>query len=63
MYTTRWVGPAVITGAMILIACIPSPAGEQAKKLGPDAKEWDRVVDKAINYLKSSQDENGGWSN
>src|SRR5262249_1847162 len=33
-----------------------------AKKIGPDAKEWDRVVDKAIGFLKTSQGADGGWS-
>src|SRR5262245_36317434 len=63
MLTTRWTGLAAITGAILLIALVPVSADEPAKKLGPDAKEWDRVVDKAIDYFKSSQDQNGGWSN
>jgi squalene-hopene/tetraprenyl-beta-curcumene cyclase len=29
---------------------------------GVDAKEWAGVVDKAIGYLKSTQEEAGGWS-
>jgi squalene-hopene/tetraprenyl-beta-curcumene cyclase len=29
---------------------------------GPDRKTWDAVADKAANYLKSTQDPNGGWS-
>ena len=29
---------------------------------GPDPKQWDTAVDKAINYLKSSQAEDGSWS-
>jgi squalene-hopene/tetraprenyl-beta-curcumene cyclase len=63
MHTTRWVGLAAITGAMLLIALVDVSADEPAKKIGPDAKEWDRIVDKSIDYLKGSQDQNGGWSN
>jgi squalene-hopene/tetraprenyl-beta-curcumene cyclase len=63
MQTTRWAWLAAITSGLLLIALLPVSADEPAKKLGPDAKEWDRVVDKAINYLKGSQDQNGGWSN
>ncbi|HEV3203759.1 MAG TPA: prenyltransferase/squalene oxidase repeat-containing protein [Gemmataceae bacterium] len=30
--------------------------------LEPDAADWDRMVTKAIGYLKTSQDANGSWS-
>ncbi len=29
---------------------------------GPDPAEWDRIVDKAIAYLRSTQAEDGSWS-
>src|SRR5581483_8368972 len=29
---------------------------------GPDLKTWERLTGKAAEYLRSSQDENGGWS-
>lgn len=36
---------------------------EEPKPQASDAaKEWDAMVDKATAYLKTSQDENGGWS-
>ncbi len=38
-----------------------SPAAAE-KKLGPEPQLWDRVVDQAIGYLKSTQEQNGGWS-
>src|SRR5262249_32380717 len=31
-------------------------------KLGPDPKTWDTVAKKAIDFLKSTQEKNGGWS-
>jgi squalene-hopene/tetraprenyl-beta-curcumene cyclase len=34
----------------------------QAPKVGPDPKTWDAVAGKAIDFLKSSQETNGGWS-
>src|SRR6266852_3847327 len=30
--------------------------------LGPDGQQWNSTVDKAINYLKTSQAEDGSWS-
>jgi squalene-hopene/tetraprenyl-beta-curcumene cyclase len=62
MHITRLAGLAAITGAILLVAFIPASADEPAKKIGPDAKEWHRVVDKAIDYLRSSQGAEGGWS-
>ena len=62
MHLSRWAGFAAIACGVILIGLVPAPADEPAKKVGPDAKEWDRVVDRAIGYLKSSQGAEGGWS-
>src|SRR5262245_62045533 len=42
------------------LAAVPAPAADD-KKLGPDPKEWDRVVDKAVEYLKASQAADGSW--
>jgi squalene-hopene/tetraprenyl-beta-curcumene cyclase len=51
--------------AMPLLVCLASalhmPAGE-ARKAGPDPKTWDQTVDKAVNYLKGTQQQSGGWS-
>src|SRR5438477_2027929 len=33
----------------------------EPKQLGPDAKKWDALVDKAIGYLKTNQAEDGSW--
>jgi squalene-hopene/tetraprenyl-beta-curcumene cyclase len=48
---------------MLLLGANVAPAAAQSKD-GPDndAKTWAIVVDRAIAYLKSSQDPNGGWS-
>src|SRR5690348_7610834 len=55
-----------LTGLVALLAAVlaalPGVAAEPAKKLGPDAKEWDRVVGKAIEYLKEHQGADGAWS-
>lgn len=37
-------------------------APAQAPKAGPDQKTWDAVVAKAGQYVKSTQDADGGWS-
>ena len=46
----------------VLIAVLPGSAAEPEKKAGPAASEWDRVVDKAIAYLKEHQGADGAWS-
>jgi squalene-hopene/tetraprenyl-beta-curcumene cyclase len=35
---------------------------EPKKNLGPTAKEWDGMVDKAVHFLKTTQGEDGSWS-
>jgi len=62
MHLSRLATLAAIALSLILVAFGPVPADEPAKRLGPDAKEWNRVVDKAIGYLKTSQGAEGGWS-
>src|SRR5262245_24115870 len=44
------------------LALLPAPAAEPAKKVGPSAEEWDRVVEKGIRFLKTAQAEDGTWS-
>lgn len=34
---------------------------DEPKQVGPDSKKWDALVDKAINYLKTTQAEDGSW--
>jgi squalene-hopene/tetraprenyl-beta-curcumene cyclase len=60
MNTLRLTGLAVLLAAVA--AAFPGGAAEPTKKPGPDAKEWDRVVGKAIEYLKEHQGADGAWS-
>jgi squalene-hopene/tetraprenyl-beta-curcumene cyclase len=59
--------PLRLSGLAVLLlvaalAALPGAAAEPAKKVGPDAKEWDRVVGKAVEYLKEHQGPDGAWS-
>ena len=49
-----------LTIAVIPLAFGFLPAGDT--KPGPDPKLWQSTVDKAIQFVKSTQDANGGWS-
>jgi len=62
MRTPRGILTAVVVFAAAVLAWYPGAAAERSGKTGPDPKPWDAVVDKAVQYLRSSQDENGGWS-
>src|SRR5437588_7184789 len=53
--TLTWCGFASLLAATAL------PGGD-ARKPGPDLKTWNTVVDKAIGYLKNTQQDSGGWS-
>jgi squalene-hopene/tetraprenyl-beta-curcumene cyclase len=63
MNALRW---TVITTLGLLTACLLlAPAGLAAdadKKADAAPPTWDRVVDKAVNYLKSTQEPEGSWS-
>src|SRR5437868_256940 len=37
-------------------------AAQRARGQSVDAAKWNAVVTKAINFLKSAQEKNGGWS-
>jgi squalene-hopene/tetraprenyl-beta-curcumene cyclase len=37
-------------------------ANEPSKQVGPDAKQWDKLVDRAITFLRASQAADGSWS-
>src|SRR6478736_4851426 len=58
MNALRLSAPALLLAAVL--AALPS--GAAAQKSGSDAKEWDRVVDRAVEYLKTHQGPDGGWS-
>jgi squalene-hopene/tetraprenyl-beta-curcumene cyclase len=62
MNALRWMGmtAAVTAGALCLAAA--GPTAEPAKKEAADPQQWDRMVDKAIAYLKGTQAEDGTWS-
>ena len=62
MHLLRWLAPAVLVISAVLPVSVPTPADEPGKKRGPDGKEWDRIVDRAIGYLRTSQGADGGWS-
>jgi squalene-hopene/tetraprenyl-beta-curcumene cyclase len=43
-------------------ALTPAPAQAPAGKTQPAGADWDKVVSRAVDYLKTTQDKNGGWS-
>lgn len=56
----RWI-LVVCTAVVAPLALLTAlPAGDP--KVGPDPKVWNQTVDKAVQFLKSSQQPNGGWS-
>lgn len=50
----------VVPAIALVAGLIAAPFATAADK--PTAAEWQKVVDKATAFLKSSQEENGGWS-
>jgi len=51
-----------IATLVCLVLATTGFAQETKKAVGPSADEWNQVADKAIAYLKKSQDEDGSWS-
>ena len=54
-----------IAFALLVSALVLTPGGLSAgnrPKPGPDPKTWNAVVDNAVKYLKSTQQDSGGWS-
>src|SRR5438876_9677584 len=49
-------------GAFCILSLLHPASGQDKKRLGPDPKEWDAVTGKAIEFLRSTQEANGGWS-
>jgi squalene-hopene/tetraprenyl-beta-curcumene cyclase len=48
--------------ALVGLCAVSGLSQSQTPKVGPEAKSWDAVVGKAVSFLKSSQEPNGGWS-
>jgi squalene-hopene/tetraprenyl-beta-curcumene cyclase len=47
--------------AISALAVGPFRAGD-SPRVGPDAKSWNQTVDNAVKFLKSAQQDSGGWS-
>ncbi|HXG10696.1 MAG TPA: prenyltransferase/squalene oxidase repeat-containing protein [Gemmataceae bacterium] len=60
MNALRWTGLAAVLAVGAVGALVGGAQPE--KKVGPDPQQWDRMVDRAINYLKTSQSDDGSWS-
>jgi squalene-hopene/tetraprenyl-beta-curcumene cyclase len=58
----HWSGAVVLTLAGGLCLLLPGGAAEPAKKVGPDPAAWERMVDKGVAYLSSTQDADGSWN-
>ncbi len=54
-------GIALVVSAGLLLSLEPAADSAQAKN-GPDAKDVQKVVDKAVDFLKSSQQKDGAFS-
>jgi squalene-hopene/tetraprenyl-beta-curcumene cyclase len=54
--------PAILLIALSSLLLSRGSAGEKKKAVGPDLKLWETTVNKAIQYLQSTQEDNGGWS-
>ena len=62
MRTARWASPLAVVVVATVLALLSANADEPVKKIGPNPKQWDDTVDKAVRYLKSTQDKAGSWS-
>jgi squalene-hopene/tetraprenyl-beta-curcumene cyclase len=62
MSSARWAGVAGVILSTLLLAGGAATSAEPGKRLGPDPKQWEQVVDKAAGYLKSTQADDGSWS-
>jgi squalene-hopene/tetraprenyl-beta-curcumene cyclase len=59
MRSPRWIVFLSLTALGLFVLAAAGPAEVKA---GPDPREWDRVVDKAIAYLKTTQEADGSWN-
>jgi squalene-hopene/tetraprenyl-beta-curcumene cyclase len=51
---------AILVGGLLVLRV--NLNAEPNAKVGPDPREWDQVVTKAVSYLKTTQGEDGSWS-
>src|SRR5260370_21077369 len=60
----RKAGWLAVSGAILAGITLKLSTADSAepKTIGPDPKKWEGLVDKAIDYLKTSQAEDGSWS-
>lgn len=61
-YLAFALGGIVCLGLLFFGSSVQSQDKEGKTGVGPDAKSWDQVVTKAIGFLKSTQEKDGGWS-
>jgi len=56
---------SAVVAVLLAAALAALPQGAEAEptaKRGPDPKDWDHVVDRAVEYLKAHQGADGAWS-
>ena len=61
MSVRRWAALALSLAGGLTLLSGPGTGAEPARKVGPDQKEWNAVVDKGIGYLRKSQADDGSW--
>src|SRR5690349_433525 len=55
MRFTRWAIPALsLAGALAVLVFLPAPAKA-------DAGQWEKTVDRAVDYLRATQARDGSW--
>ncbi|HYT92479.1 MAG TPA: prenyltransferase/squalene oxidase repeat-containing protein [Gemmataceae bacterium] len=57
-----WTGAAAVTCALVLAALAPGGNAQPTKAPPVDRAKWEAVVGKAIEFLKTTQEKDGGWS-
>jgi squalene-hopene/tetraprenyl-beta-curcumene cyclase len=60
MKVSRWLVMvlAILSG---MFSSFVNGGGAEPKQIGPDPQKWERLVDKGIGFLKTSQSEEGSW--
>src|SRR5262245_27840097 len=56
MSTRPWTALPALLGTALLLAILPASAAD------PEARPWDQTVDRAVKYLRGSQESDGSWS-